>query len=148
MKKFAAVMLSCLLIAAVLSGCGASMKDGTYRAEYDAYSHGYKEFVELTVKDGKFTDVTFNAVSEAGELKTDDVEYQESMESVSGTYPAKFYPELAQKLEDTQDIDKVDKVAGATNSTVSFKTLVKALLKENVKNGDSTTLVVESETEG
>ena len=55
------------------------------------------------------------------------------MESVSGTYPAKFYPELAQKLEDTQDIDKVDKVAGATNSTVSFKTLVKTLLKENVK---------------
>ena len=70
------------------------------------------------------------------------------MESVSGTYPAKFYPELAQKLEDTQDIDKVDKVAGATNSTVSFKTLVKTLLKENVKNGDSTTLVVESEAEG
>ena len=48
MKKFAAVMLSCLLIAAVLSGCGASMKDGTYRAEYDAYSHGYKEFVAVS----------------------------------------------------------------------------------------------------
>lgn len=147
MKKIIAALLGALMIATAFSGCGASMKDGTYKAEYSAYSHGYKEYVELTIKDGKYTDVKFNAVNEAGALKTEDEEYKASMEPVSGTYPAKFYPELAQKLMDTQDIDKVDKVAGATNSTVSFKELVKALLKDNVKKGDSSTLVVESKEE-
>jgi len=144
-KKILCLITTLILSAALLASCSsASYKDGTYRAEYDSFDdHGWKDYVELTVQNGSITSVDFDSVNEDGAKKSEDESYRESMEPVSGTYPAKFFPELEDALVEQQDIEKVDAVAGATNSSDSFKDLVKRLLKKNAAKGNTETLVVE-----
>lgn len=140
--------IACLLIAVamlfVFASCGgntSTLKDGTYRAKQAEEEYGWSEFVEITVKDGKISNVVFDAEKATGELKSEDAAYRESMEPVSGTYPAKFYPELEAQLLDKQDIKKVEVVTGATVSTNRFIILVDAL-KENMQTGDTTEKIV------
>lgn len=139
MRKVLTLVLALALAAALFTGCVSStLKDGTYKAQYkEPDSHGWNEYVEVTVADGKITAVTFDALDTNGVKKTDTPEYKDQMLEFGGTtYPEKFYPEIAQKLIDTQDITKVDAVAGATHSTDSFVALVKAL-DANMKSGNT-----------
>ena len=116
MKRFIAVLLVVLATACLMTGCSSGMKDGTYKAQFKDYDdHGWKDYVSITVKDGKITDV--------------DQAYRESMEPVSKTYPAKFYKELEDQLSEKQDPKKVDAVTGATNSSNDFKILAVEAIK-------------------
>ena len=136
MKKILAAVLAMVFALALLTACGSSMKDGTYRAEYSSFDdHGWKDFV------GKITAVDYDAVNEEGTRKSEDAAYKESMEPVSGTYPEKFSSELEQQLVDKQEVKKVDTVAGATNSSDAFKVLATEALK-NAKNGKTDAAIV------
>ncbi|MBC8546778.1 FMN-binding protein [Clostridiaceae bacterium NSJ-31] len=142
MKKILAAVLAMVFALALLTACGSSMKDGTYRAEYSSFDdHGWKDFVEVTVSSGKITAVDYDAVNEEGTRKSEDAAYKESMEPVSGTYPEKFSSELEQQLVDKQEVKKVDTVAGATNSSDAFKVLATEALK-NAKNGKTDAAIV------
>ena len=45
MKKILAAVLAMVFALALLTACGSSMKDGTYRAEYSSFDdHGWKDF--------------------------------------------------------------------------------------------------------
>lgn len=95
MKRFIAVLLVVLATACLMTGCSSGMKDGTYKAQFKDYDdHGWKDYVSITVKDGKITDVDYDSMNADGTKKSEDQAYRESMEPVSKTYPAKFYKEL------------------------------------------------------
>ena len=130
MKRFIAVLLVVLATACLMTGCSSGMKDGTYKAQFKDYDdHGWTDYVSITVKDGKITDVDYDSMNADGTKKSEDQAYRESMEPVSKTYPAKFYKELEDQLSEKQDPKKVDAVTGATNSSNDFKILAVEAIK-------------------
>ncbi len=133
MKKIMSISLAAILIAVLFVGCASSkaMKDGSYKAEFaEPDDHGWTEFVEVTVTNAKITDVNFDARNEKGDLKSKDPDYKTAMEGAGfKTWPSDFYPKLSAQLIEKQDINQVDSIAGATNSSDSFKKLVKELSK-------------------
>ena len=146
MKK-AMITLLAISTALLLNSCQGSdtYQDGTYRAQFkDPDEHGWTEYVVVTVSGGKFTAVEFDAFNENGDKKTEDEEYKEAYTGAGyQTYPADYTQKLEDSLLKKQNPDDVDMVAGATNSSTSFKELVKAL-ESNMKKGDTSTLTVES----
>lgn len=151
-KKIFALTCAALLAASALAGCNnntAKMQDGTYRAEMKEGSHGWKDYVELTVRNGKIETVVYDAVNDDGQKKTQDEDYKKSMmegnknADLPETYPADFTKKLADSLIEKQDVAKVDAVAGATTSSKDFKTLVEAL-KDHMSKGDTDTVVVDN----
>ena len=153
MKKATAACMAAALALFALTGCSNNsddtLKDGTYRAEMSIESHGYKDYVEITVTGGKIDTVVYDAVTADGKKKTDDEDYKKSMmegnknASLPETYPADYMKKLSQSLVEQQEVEKVDVVAGATTSSNDFKTLVSAL-KNNMKSGKTQTVVVDN----
>ncbi len=142
MKKILAVLLAALAAACLMTGCSSNPKDGTYKAQYKDYDdHGWRDYVSITVKDGKITAVDYDSVNKDGAKKSEDTAYRESMEPVSNTYPAKFYKELEDQLTEKQDPKKVDAVTGATNSSNDFKKLTAEALKA-AKSGKTETVEI------
>ena len=133
MKKFISIILVLTAIFA-LSACDAAadIKDGKYRAEFDSFDdYCYKDFVEITFLNGEVTEVTMDAVSEAdGSMKSQSDEYRESMEGLSGTYPAKYYQDLINQYVESGDSSGVLVVAGATSTSNSILKLLTALETE------------------
>lgn len=130
MKRIFTV-LCVLALALGFTACGAAaaIEDGTYRAEYDSFDvNGYKDFVELTFEGGVVTNVVMDAVCEAdGTLKSESEEYKESMQTVVGTYPQKYYTDLINQYIQTGSSDGVEIVAGATTTSNSMLKLLRAL---------------------
>lgn len=147
MKKVTTICITFVLLVVLFVGCVSSkeLKDGSYKAEFEsADDHGWTEFVEITVTNSKITDVNFDAKNQNGDLKSKDPDYKEAMEGAGlKTWPSDFYPKLSAKLIETQDIEKVDAIAGATNSSNAFKKLVKSLTK-NMTSGKTEVVKVKN----
>lgn len=154
-KRIFAAALSMALLTTAMVGCNsrsATLKDGTYRAQMKTAEHGWTDYLEITVRNGKYDTVVFDAENAAGEKKSQDEEYKKSMlegnknAGKAETYPADYSEKLADNLLEKQDIEQVDAVAGATNSSEKFKALAKALEK-NMKKGKTATVIVEAPVE-
>lgn len=138
------IMVPVLVIGMLLAGCGnTKMKDGYYTAEMSGFSHGWREYVCIQVKDDTIVSAEFNAKDESGFIKAWDNEYMRNMGTVHKTYPNKYTREYVQQLMEGQNDTKVDTITGATNSGDNFKKLVAAVI-EQAQKGDSTTVFVES----
>ena len=148
MKKIFRAVILALVMALTFTACSAdsfsNLKDGTYRAEYKNFdAYGWKDYIEITVKDGEISQLVFDAVNMEGDaLKSEDESYKNEMELIVGTYPAKYNKDLINQFLESGKISAVDVVAGATQSTGSFKTLLTNIIG-NVQNGDTTTVIVE-----
>lgn len=127
----------------LLAGCGDKMKDGYYTAEMSGFSHGWKEYVCILVKDDTIVSAEFNAKDESGFIKAWDNEYMRNMSSVEGTYPNKYTREYVQQLIEGQKDTKVDILTGATHSGDNFTKLIEAAA-DQARKGDSTTVLVEA----
>ena len=145
MKKLSLLLVFALVAALLFTSCSGGdieIQDGTYRAEYADYDqHGYKDYVVITFEDGAVASIEADGVAEDGSLKSASAEYREKMESVQGTYPEKYYKDLINQYLENPSADSIDIVAGATSTSNSFITLLKALEK-NVRTGDTKTVVV------
>ncbi|MEG2596844.1 MAG: FMN-binding protein [Oscillospiraceae bacterium] len=150
MKKIVAMIGSVLAVMGLMTSCSlggsATYKDGTYRAEAKEFDdHGWKDYVNVTVKDGKIAAVEYDAMSqEDGRKKTEDEAYKEAYIGAGyETYPADYTEKLEKGLIEKQEGSKVDTVAGATSSSHSFKKLIKELEK-SMKSGKTETLSVDT----
>jgi len=153
MKKLLLIFIVCLLVVALVAGCGQkqssqgenkpteqqneaqqepageTLTDGIYTAEAkDFDDHGWKAMVTVAVKNGKIANVFFDEINQDGMLKSFDPEYANNMKSKSGTTPLDAQVSLASALIEKQDAEKVDAVTGATHTSESFKALVKEAL--------------------
>lgn len=138
--KAAAVLFLCSML--LFAGCGNKMQDGYYTAEMADFSHGWKEYVCIQVKDDTIVSAEFNAKDASGFIKAWDNEYMRNMGTVSGNYPNQYTREYVRQLMEGQKDTQVDCMAGATHSGDNFKKLVPAVI-EQAKKGDSTTVKVE-----
>lgn len=142
MKKIRIALL--LLLIPLLSGCGESkaMKDGFYTAEMSEYSHGWKEYLCIMVKNDTIVYAEFNAKNPSGYIKAWDNAYMRNMYTVNGTYPNEYTRTYVAGLIDTQNPDAIDAISGASSSWNNFHSLSAAVISQ-AKKGDSATIVVE-----
>lgn len=141
MKRLGLLLSLALLV--MLSSCKKEetmYENGTYRAEAKVFSHGWKEFMEVTITDDVATLVYFDAISEAdGSLKSEVTEYP--MPDPPGL-PSAWYPTLEQQFEDTDivnyDAGNIDGVSGATHTSDHAKEFFEMIL-EAAKDGDKST---------
>lgn len=143
--KIAAVLAATVIIAA---GCSnqqepETMKDGTYTAQMEEYSHGWKEYVTIIVKNGEVVTTEYNAENASGFIKSWDNAYMQNMFHVSGTYPNQYTRYYAGELLDHQNADGIDALSGATSSYGSFQKLAAAALQQAEK-GDSSIVMVDT----
>ncbi|MDD2954925.1 MAG: FMN-binding protein [Oscillospiraceae bacterium] len=119
-------------------------EDGKYRAEMAKEDQGWKEFVEITIQDGKIAEVVFDVVDADGNYKSADEEYKKKMaEGGSETWPEKFYAEILAEYQAKNYLAKdMELVAGATVSSENFQMLAPAAL-QRAKLGDSAVMTVE-----
>lgn len=143
MKK--KLLLSIILFAITLSttACNplSSMKDGFYTAEMSEFSHGWKEYVCILVKNDKIVSAEFNAKNESGFIKAWDNNYMQNMKAEQGTYPNDYTRKYVEQLINEQMDIQVDAVTGASHSGGNFEKLVKAVI-EQAKSGDSSIVEV------
>lgn len=146
MRKLSAILVSVLLTIFCLAGCSndATYKDGEYSAEFMEFdSRGYKDFVNVTVKDGIVANIEYNAFDKDGALKTEDSAYADDMLAVQDTYPSKYSADLVNQYLEAQKISGVDVLAGATYSSESFIALFTAL-EPQMAEGNTQTVLVEN----
>ena len=93
------------------------------------------------VKNDTIVSVEFNAKDPSGFIKAWDNAYMENMKPVSGTYPNEYTRLYGTSLLESQDIEAVDTVTGATHSGNNFYKLVSAAM-EQAREGDSEVAVV------
>ncbi|WP_062353681.1 extracellular electron transfer flavoprotein PplA [Bacillus kwashiorkori] len=122
----------------------AALKDGEYKlAEKNIGSTGWKTYINMTVKDGKISEVDYNYVNAEGQLKTDDEDYQKTMTEKSGVGPQDFVPALSNDLVEKQSAGDVAVVTGATHSSHSFK-MYAAQLINAAQKGNTTPIEVDN----
>lgn len=142
MKKI--LCFSLLLAAFLLGGCSAQpkMKDGFYTAETADFSHGWKEYLCIMVKNDTIVYAEFNAKDPSGYIKAWDNAYMERMNSVQGTYPNEYTRAYVAQLIEVQNSEEIDAVSGASSSGGNFLKLSAAVI-EQARKGDSSTAIVE-----
>ena len=144
MKKILYLLITLTLTGMLLISCTPkSMKDGTYKAEFStADSHGWTDYVEITVSGEKITKVDYDSLNAEGKRKSEDTNYNQMMKDAgSSTWPSVFYPKLEDNLIKAQKPSDIDIVAGATDSSNALKKLVEELEK-NMSKGETKTLKV------
>lgn len=144
-RKICFALLTAVLL---LGGCGSrgEIKDGFYTAEMSGYSHGWKEYVCIMVKNNKIVYTEFNAKDPSGYIKAWDNAYMQNMAPVSGTYPNEYTRYYAAELIENQSSSGVDTLTGATSSGNNFIQLTAAAI-EQAKQGNTDTVVVEMSKE-
>ena len=141
MKKFSALIL--LLLALSLSGCRKDepAKDGTYRAQLSdtstADNNGWQEYLEVTWRDGKITQVVFDAADESGRLKSQLSEEEYPMDP----HPSLWMPRLAEQVKNAQSPETIEGIAGATRSSRHVRAMFQEL-EDRAKQGDTSTAVM------
>ena len=97
-----------------------TLEDGTYTGESEVDQRGWKGVVEITVADGRITEVNFDELNEEGNRKSEQEEYNQNWEAQAGISAQEAYPGYANALIETQDIDEVDVITGATSTFGKF----------------------------
>ena len=137
-----------ILFSAFLGGCGSQseMKDGFYTAEMSEYSHGWKEYLCIMVKNDRIVYAEFNAKDPSGYIKAWDNTYMQNMKSVEGTYPNEYTRKYVAQLLEKQTPDEVETISGETHSGDNFLKLSAAVIEQAMK-GDSAISIVTAEEE-
>ena len=145
MKRIKICILSFLLMAAFLTGCGdqTGLQDGYYTAQAADFSHGWKEYITIMVKGGSIVSVEYNAENPSGFIKSWDNAYMQTMLHSNGTYPNEYTRYYAGQLLDGQGQGEIDAISGASSSHGTFQMLSQAVL-EQARKGDSSIAIVDA----
>ncbi len=134
-----------LLLLGTLTACSgqATLQDGYYTAQAAQFSHGWKEYITVLVKDGSIVSVEYNAENASGFIKSWDNAYMQNMLHSNGTYPNEYTRYYAGQLLEGQGEAPIDALSGASSSHGSFQMLAAAVL-EQARQGDSSIRIVDT----
>ena len=144
MKRIRSLILVGLMMA-LLTACGdkTELQDGYYTAQAVEFSHGWKEYITIMVKEGSIVSVEYNAENASGFIKSWDNAYMQTMLHSNGTYPNAYTRYYAGQLLEDQNADGIDAISGASSSYGSFQKLSAAVL-EQAREGDSGIALVDT----
>ena len=134
-----------LALALPLTACGGqdTLQDGYYTAQAAEFSHGWKEYITILVKDGSIISVEYNAENASGFIKSWDNAYMQTMLHSNGTYPNEYTRYYASQFLEGQGTGEVNAITGATSSHGSFQKLSAAVL-DQARKGDSSVVFVDT----
>lgn len=143
MRKWLLVMITGAIMSILLTGCGqktaedhsghispaaahtGTYKDGTYMAKSSPDERGAVGEITVTIQQGKITQADYKGIQKDGKIK--DVDYGKTNGKIENP---EFYKKAQQglkgamtygpRLVETQDLEKVDSVSGATLSYKQF----------------------------
>lgn len=146
MKRMLGLIISLVLAAVLLTGCGdeTGLQDGYYTAQAVDYHHGWKEYITIMVKGGSIVSVEYNAMNSSGFIKSWDNAYMQTMFHSTGTYPNEYTRFYAGQLLDGQGEGGIDALTGASSSYGSFQKLAAAVL-DQARKGDSGIVTVNTQ---
>lgn len=144
MKKVTELALIAVLGITLTTGCMGQpsktattepiiLKDGTYTAAAYAEDRTWVPEMTITVSGGKISNLKFD--ESTAMKKSEDIEYQNSFKAQNDIDLLRVYASLQDRLVETQDITKLDTVAGATKTAENFKVLAAEALKD-AKDGE------------
>ena len=107
------------------------------------FSHGWKEYITILVKDGSIISVEYNAENASGFIKSWDNAYMQTMLHSNGTYPNEYTRNYASQFLEGQGTGEVNAITGATSSHGSFQKLSAAVL-DQARKGDSSVVFVDT----
>lgn len=133
-------------VAFITAGCASQpepevLQDGTYTAQMEEYSYGWKEYVTIIVKNGEVVSTEFDAENASGFIKSWDNAYMNNMKPVSKTYPNEYTRYYAAQLTGKKEAPDIDLLSGATGSGDNFQKLSEAVVEQAIK-GDSSVVEV------
>lgn len=145
MRRMIAMLLGLMLTASLLAACGTGtgLQDGYYTAQAAEFSHGWKEYITILVRDGSIISVEYNAENASGFIKSWDNAYMQTMLHAQGTYPNEYTRYYANQLLEGQGEGSIDGLTGATSSHGSFQILAQTVL-EQARKGDSSIAFVDT----
>ncbi len=113
------------------------LQDGKYYVEAEKATWGWKPFTYIVVKDCEVVEVKHDRKNKDGKNATEDMKYNQSMAKKQGVGIKDAAGRLEKGFMESQNVDKVDSVAGATSTSKEFKVMMKYLLNksENGKPG-------------
>ncbi len=105
-------------------------EDGTHEAELEPDERGWKAVVELTVEGGNITEVAFDEVNEEDARKSEDEDYLERWGTAANIDASEVYPKYEADLIESQNVEEVEVITGATSTHEKFQEVVKKALGE------------------
>lgn len=141
MKKVSELALIAILGITITTGCTGQpskpkpiiLKDGTYTATSYSEDRTWMPEMTISVVDGKISNLKFD--ESTAMKKSEDLEYQNSFKTQKDIDLLEVYTSLQDRLIKTQDITKLDTVAGATKTAENLKLLATEALKD-AKDGE------------
>lgn len=121
--------------------------DGTYTATFDEPHYGWTDYVSFTLTEDVISDVDFDAVNDAGDLKSTDSAYNANMlANTTGTptNPETYMPQIEAAISNTAivpEYEPIDAISGATGSSENANLLMEAALNAAV-DGEPTDVVI------
>lgn len=109
---------------------GMTYEDGSYTGESEVDDRGWKGVVEIVVEDGNITEVNFDELDEEGGRKSENEDYNQRWKEQSDISADEAYPAYEDALIETQDIDEVDVITGATSTFGKFVKAVENALEQ------------------
>lgn len=125
-ERFKEVVNKALTLAEQGKTYKPEFKDGEYMTKGEKASHGWLPEIKIKVEEGMIVGVDYNEINvETKEKKTvDNYDYDKAVEAQGM---------LENRLIETQDVDEIDKISGATSTTNTFKDLAQKALKNAKK---------------
>lgn len=154
MKKKLMLLCSCALLLS-MTACKKeppkqnTYKNGTYQVQWDSGRDGYADYLRVEIKDDVVTVLEFDGVNAAGSRKGADKALQQAMLTAQDpNLPyqldvKKAYSMTVDRFNAAQgDLQQMELVAGATETSDSFVQLLEELLQSNAKSGVAEDLVL------
>lgn len=155
MRRWLLVLMAVSMSVTLLAGCGqkegspvagqkdislsGNYKDGRYTAKSSADDNGAVGEIALVIANGKITKVDYKGIKKDGKIK--DGEYGKTSGKIENQefynkaqLAVKAAATYGPKLIETQDLEKIDAVSGATVSYNQFTEAAKKALKQADKN--------------
>lgn len=142
MKKIALFLMAAAMIGLVSCEEDTTYTDGSYKAETEDFSHGWKTFMEASISGDVLTVVNFDAADSTGNLKSETTPETYPMDP----HPTVWIPELeAQYMAtDILNYEGVDGITGATHGSDDAAALFQLILDAALE-GDNTTQILPTE---
>ena len=136
MKK---IILYLIMATSIL---GAQLKDGRYFVQEKEYSYGWASTASMEIEKGKIVKITTDKVNKKGELASKNDWYNKEMFAKNKTNPKEFsiilpknFIKGLKKDYELKEVDfempKIDIIAGATDSSKSFKKMMEFLVEKS-----------------
>ena len=125
-----------------------TLNDGYYTSEAMNFdNHGWKEYVTISVINGKIMAVEYDALNNSGFIKSWDMDYMRRMNAKCGTYPNAYTRYYAGQLLNTQTSSEIECLTGATDSYYTFCQLASSAIERSNSGNTNIVLVHIEESE-